>query len=150
MSRVGHEGEHFEEAGRADLVGESADVFWVEDVAAHGVGHFKMQADELEDGLALFGVEVEAGKEAVGELDGLDGVIASAAALAGVMKQEREQEEIEAIDFGQQLREAVLVVLRGLAEGVDVVDGEEGMLVDGVAVVAVADDESVDAVELGG
>ena len=37
----------------------------------------------------------------------------------------------------------------GLAQAVDVVDGEEGVLVDGVAVIAVADDEGVDAVELG-
>jgi len=43
----------------------------------------------------------------------------------------------------------VFPVVGGLAQGVDVVDGEEGVLVDGVAVVAVADDEGVDAVELG-
>ena len=121
----------------------------IEDVAAHGVRHFEMQADELEDGLALFGVEVEAGEEAVGELDALAGVFAGAAALAGVVEQQREQEEIEAVDFRQQLRKAVFVVVRGLAQAVDVVDGEEGVLVDGVAVVAVADDEGVDAVELG-
>jgi len=39
--------------------------------------------------------------------------------------------------------------VEGLAEVVDVVDGEEGVFVDGVAVVAVPDDERVDAVELG-
>jgi hypothetical protein len=45
--------------------------------------------------------------------------------------------------------EALLVVLHGAAQGVDVVDGEEGVFVDGVAVVAVANDQRVDAVELG-
>ena len=39
--------------------------------------------------------------------------------------------------------------MRGLAQRMDVVDGEEGVLVDGVAVIAVADDQRVDAVELG-
>ena len=73
-----------------------------------------MQADELEDGLALFGVEVEAGEKAVGQLDALAGVLAGAAALAGVVQQQGEEEEIEAIDFGQQLRQALLVA-RGRA-----------------------------------
>ena len=108
-----------------------------------------MQADELENRLALFGVEVEAGEEAVGQLDALAGVFAGAAALAGVVQQQGEQEEVEAVDFGEQLREALLVVVRGLAQAVHVVDGEEGVLVDGVAVIAVADDQGVDAVELG-
>ena len=121
----------------------------IEDVAAHGVGHFEMQADELENGLALFGVEVEAGEEAVGEFDALAGVFAGAAALAGVVQQQGEEEKIEAVDFRQQLREALFVVVGGLAQAVDVVDGEEGVLVDGVAVIAVADDERVDAVEFG-
>ena len=140
--------EHLEQHGAADFVGEAAHVFDVEDVAAHGVRHFQMQADELEDGFALFGVEIEASQEAVGQFDALAGVLAGAAALAGVVQQQGQQEEVEAIDFGQQLREALFVVVRGLAQAVHVVDGEEGVLIDGVAVVAVADDEGVDAVEL--
>jgi len=87
---VGHEGEHLEQAGAADFVGEGADVFVIEDVAAHGIGHFKMLADEAEYSFALFGIEVEAGEEAVGEFDALGGVFAGAAAFAGVVEQEGE------------------------------------------------------------
>ncbi len=94
-------------------------------------------------------IEVEAGQEAVGQLDALAGVLAGAAAFAGVVQQQCQKEKIEAIDFGKQLREAVFVVVGGLAQAVHIVDGEKGVLVDGVAVIAVADDESVDAVELG-
>ena len=145
----GHEREHLEQLRAADFFGEAAHVFEVEDVAAHGVRHFQMQADELENGLALFGVEVEAGEKAVGQLDALLRVLAGAAAFAGVVQQQGEEEEVEAVDFGEQLRQALLVLVRGRAQGVDIVDDEEGVLVDGVAVVAVADDERVDAVELG-
>ena len=108
-----------------------------------------MQADELENRLALFGVEVEPRQEAVGQLDALAGMLAVAAALAGVVQQQREQEQIEAVDLRQQLRQALFVVVRRLAQAVHVVDGQEGVLVDGVAVIAVANDQRVDAVELG-
>ena len=59
------------------------------------------------------------------------------------------KKQIEAVDFRQQLREALLVLVGGLAQAVHIVDGEEGVLVDGVAVIAVANDQRVDAVELG-
>src|ERR1700692_480411 len=58
-------------------------------------------------------------------------------------------EEVEAFEFWEQGAQALLVIVQGAAEAVDVVDGEEGVFVDGVAVVAVADDEGVDAVERG-
>jgi len=60
-----------------------------------------MEADELEDGLALLGIEVEAGEKAVGQLDALLRVLAGAAALAGVVQEEGEEEKIEAVDFRQ-------------------------------------------------
>ncbi len=64
--RIGHEGEHLEQLRRADLFAQGVDVVLIEDVAAEGVGHFEVAADELADGFALFDVEVEAGEEAVG------------------------------------------------------------------------------------
>src|SRR5580693_8264546 len=39
--------------------------------------------------------------------------------------------------------------MSGLAQAMYVVDGEEGVLVDGVSVIAIADDQGIDAVELG-
>ena len=103
----------------------------------------------LRIGVALLGVEIEAGQKAVGQLDALLRMLAGAAALAGVVQQQGEKEEIDAIDFREQLREALLVLVGGRAQAVDVVDDQEGVLVDGVAVVAVANDERVDAVEFG-
>ena len=97
----GHQREHLEQHGIADFVGEVAHVFHVEDVAAHGVGHFQMKADELEDGFALFVVEVKPGEEGVGQFDTVGGVFAGAAGLAGVVQQQGEQEEVEAVDLRQ-------------------------------------------------
>ena len=108
-----------------------------------------MQPDELENLVALLGVEVQPRHKAVGQFDALPGMFAAAPAFAGIVQQQRQQEEIEAVDLRQQLRETLFVVVRGLAQAVHVVDGEEGMLVDGVAVIAVANHQRIDAVKLG-
>ena len=107
-----------------------------------------MQADELNDGLALFAVKLQAGQQRVGQLDAGSDVVLVAAGLAGIMQQQGEQEEIEAVDLRQQLGKPLLVFVRGLAQAVDIVDGQEGMLIDGVAMIAVANDQGVNAVEL--
>ena len=70
-------------------------------------------------------------------------------AFAGVVQQQRQQEQIEPVDLRQQLRQPLLVARGRLAQAVHVVDGQEGVLVHGVAVIAVADHQRVDAVELG-
>jgi hypothetical protein len=49
-------------------------------------------------------------------------VFAGAAGLAGVVEEQSEQEKIEAIDFRKQLCEALLVIVDGLAEEVDVIN----------------------------
>ena len=62
-------------------------LFDIEDVAAHRVRHFEMQTDELENGFALFHVEVKARQETVGEFDALRRVFAIATAFAGVVQE---------------------------------------------------------------
>jgi len=69
--------------------------------------------------------------------------------LAGVVEQEGEEKQVEAVDFGQELGQALLVFVDRLAEAVDVVDGEEGVLVDGVAVIRIPNNQGVDPMELG-
>ena len=64
----------------------------------------------LRTDVALFGVEVEAGEKAVGQLDALLRMLAGAAAFAGVVQEQGEEEEIEAVDFGEELGEALLVL----------------------------------------
>jgi hypothetical protein len=58
-----------------------------------------MEANELENGLPLLGVEIEPSKECVREFHALGGMFAGAAGLAGVVEQEREEEEIEPVNF---------------------------------------------------
>jgi hypothetical protein len=108
-----------------------------------------MEADEVEDGLALLGVEVEAGEESVSQLDALSSVLAGAPGFAGVVEEQGKEKKVEAVDFREQLSEALFVIVGGLAKTVDVMDGQEGVLVDGIAVIAVADDQCVNAVKLG-
>ena len=146
---VGEQGKHLEHLRTADFFSEGADVFRVEDVAAQSVGHFDVKANELEDGIAFFGVEVQAGEEGVGQFDAGGDVVVGAPGLAGVVEQQSEEEEVEAIDFRQKLGEALIVFMGGLTQAVDIVDDEEGMFIDCVAVITVADDQGVDAVKLG-
>ena len=68
--------------------------------------------------------------------------------LAGVVQEQGEQEEVEAVDLRKELGEALLVFVGGLAQAVDVVDGEEGVLIDGVAVIGIPNHQGVNAVEL--
>jgi hypothetical protein len=60
-----------------------------------------------------------------------------------------QQKQVKAVDFRQELGQALFVVVNGLAQSVHVVDGQEGMFIHRVAVIAVADNQGVDAVELG-
>src|ERR1039458_6058198 len=108
-----------------------------------------MEANELENGFFFFGVEIQPSEKGVGQFDAGGDVIAGSACLADVVEQESEQEEVEAVNLRQQLGESLFVFEGRLAERVDIVDDKEGVLVDGVAVIAVADHQGVDAVKLG-
>ena len=91
-----------------------------------------MQADELENRLPFLSVKIETGEECICQFDALAGVFTSAACFAGVVQQQGQQEEVETIDLRQQLGQAMLEIMGGLAKAMDVVDGEEGVLVDRV------------------
>ncbi len=101
--------------------------------------------NEPQDRFALFSVEVEPRKKAVGEFNTLPCVLSAATAFASVMHQQGQQEQVEPVDFRQQLREPMFIVVRGLAQAVDVVDDEESVLVDGVAVIAIANYKRIDS-----
>ena len=146
---IGQQGEHFEVALRTDRFGEGANVLGVEDVAAHDERHVEVIANEGANGLAFLGVEVEAGEQAFGEFDAGCAMIAVAPRLAGIVQQQGEQEQVEAIKLRQQRREALIAVGTRLAQLMDVIYDEEGVFVDGIAMVRVADDECVYAVKFG-
>jgi hypothetical protein len=59
-----------------------------------------MKADEVQNRLALFAVEFQAGKKGIGQLNALRDVIFGAAGLAGVMEQQGEQKQVQAVDLG--------------------------------------------------
>ena len=95
----GQQGEHLEHLGVADLIGEGANIFRIKYVAAQGVGHFDVKANEVEDGLSFFSVKVQPCEEGVGQFDAGGDVVAGAACLAGVVKHESEEKKVEALDF---------------------------------------------------
>src|SRR5580698_8674259 len=128
---------------------EVPDALRIENIAAQRSRHLKMIADEATYCLALLRVEFKPREETLCQLDALRTVVTRAARFACIVHEEREQEEVEAINFRQQRSKAFFPVVSGLAQPVHVVDDEKGMLIDGVAVVRVTDDERVDTVELG-
>ena len=96
----------------------------------------------------LLGVEVQPRQKAVGQFHALHRMLAGAPRLARVVQQQRQQKQIQPVDLRQQLRQPLLVVVRRLPQPVHVVDGQKRVLVHGVAVIAVADHQRIDAVEL--
>ena len=134
---------------RSDLVSKGADGFGIEDVASQRLRHFEMVADEPPHLIAFFQIEFQASEQTICQLHALYGVVAGAAGLSGVMHQQCEEEQIETVDFFKQSGKASFPGGLRLAEGVHIVDDEEGMFVDGITVVGVADDQRVDAMEFG-
>ncbi len=108
-----------------------------------------MQPDQVENCLSLFRVEVEPRKKRVRQFNALACMLSGAPRLAGVVQEQSEKKQVEPVDFRQQLRQALFVVVRRLAEGMHIVDRQEGMFVYGVSVIAVADDQGINPVELG-
>ncbi len=110
-----------------------------------------MVADEVEHEAGFVGVKLEAIEDAAGEADGFAGVGEGGVAFAGVVEEGGEEEQLGVRKLLKNGGEAGGPGFgRGFGgEGVEGVDEDEGVLVDGVAVVGVADDEGVDAVELG-
>ena len=77
-------------------------------------GHLQVIADDAAHDLALFGIEVEAGEEAFRELDALAAQWSPVRrALPVSCMQQREEEEIEAVDFRQQRGETLFPVMAG-------------------------------------
>jgi hypothetical protein len=76
-------------------------------------------------------------------------MVAGAPSLARVMHKQGEEEEVEPVDLRQQGSKALFPRNVRLAQGMNIVDDQEGMLVDRVAMIRIANDQRVDAVELG-
>ncbi len=145
----GHQAQHLELGLRSCFFGKGANGFGVENVAAHSHRHFQVIADEPPYQIALFGIQFQPGKQAIGQLHTLHRMVAAAAGLPRVVHEYREEEEVEAIDLREQGRKAPFPGKLRLAQGVNIVDDQKGMLVDGVAMIGVANDQRVNAVELG-
>ena len=110
---IGHQRQHLQERRAANFFREGAYIFSVENIPAQCVRHLQMETNEFQDLVALLGVKVQPRHEAVGEFNTLPGMFAAAPAFAGIVQQQREQEEIEPVNFRQQLRETLFVVVRG-------------------------------------
>ena len=70
-------------------------------------------------------------------------------ALAGVVEQEREGEDAGLLDLRQQVAEAAAPGVGGGAQAPEILQGDEGVLVHGVAMEEVADHEALDLLEFG-
>ncbi len=150
---VGEESEHAKKLVRADPLREAADRFRIKDVAPKGGRHIEVAFDKTQDEAAFVDTEFEAGADGGSQFAARRGVIGRDAAFAGVMQKCGQKEQVGVGKLPQDAAEAdppLRCPGRRLGgERVQHVDEDEGVFVNGVAVVGVADDEGVDAVELG-
>jgi hypothetical protein len=108
-----------------------------------------MTGGEGEDDFAVGRIEFETGESAFGESGaGLD-VVVGLGAFADVVKKESEVKKIGLFEFVEEFGVALIPFGLRLAEEMEIFDGDEGVLVDGVAMGVVADDESIDGFEFG-
>src|ERR1700735_1064659 len=97
-----------------------------------------MIADEPPHLIAFFGIELKPRQQAVGQFYTLHRVIAGAASLARVVHEDGEEEKVQTVDLPQQRGKTAFPSQVWLAQSMNIVDHQEGMLVDGVAMIGVA------------
>jgi hypothetical protein len=76
-------------------------------------------------------------------------VIVDGHAFAYIVKEERENQQIAAVDGFPELAEVSGAFIGRLGKFLEMFDGAERVFVNGVAVIKVADDERIDGFELG-
>src|SRR5579884_2390371 len=106
-----------------------------------------MIANQPTYGFALFRLKVQAGKKALTQFHALRAVVARAARFSRIVHQDGEQKQVEAVNLRKQRGEALFPVVRRLPQRVNIVYDEKCVLIHRIAMVRVADDQSVNAVE---
>ncbi len=142
---VGEQAEHLQLLGRAHLFGGLADRAGIEDVAAQEIADFQMALDQEEDRLAVGRIEVEARQACFCEFEARGHVMVDVGALARVVEQDGEIEQVGLLDLIEELGVALIPLRLRLSQGVEIFDRDEGVLVDGEAVRIIADHERIDA-----
>ena len=75
-------------------------------------------------------------------------MFAGAPRLARVVQQQRQQEQIQPVNLRQQLRQPLLIVMRGLPQSVHIIDRQKSVFVHGIAVIRIPNHQRVNPVKL--
>ena len=164
---IGEEAQHAQRFGRLHLGREGADGIRIEDVASQRSGHLEMGADQPQNEIALVAVKFQPREYILRHANTLLRVVAGAPALTGIVQQRDQIEQARLLQVAEQLPEPRGPFGHGMGDLfsdarlrrtlwqrrlrfkiVQRIDQHERVLIDRVAVVRVADDESVDAMKL--
>ena len=134
---VGEQAEHLQAFLRFHLFGEHPNGFGLENIAAQRRGHLHVAADQEQHGLAVGRIEIQPRQAFFSDVHAGGHVVLIPGALAGVMQQNGEIQELWAFELIEQRGVALVPFRRRLIEAVKILDGGEGVLVDGEHVVGV-------------
>ena len=144
---IGKQVERLEPFHAGEEPGELGDHFVVVQVAALGDGHHVLvMLDQEENEAAVLVGKIQALQQLRGHLDPADDVVL-APGLADVVQEHREIEHVAAFQLGVDLLQVARLVRVG--QGLQVVQGHQGVLVGGVQVVDVVLDQAGQGAELG-
>ena len=146
----GEQGEALEAFHGFDAAGHVADGGGIENIARlQDGGKLQVGGDEKQHHVAAGARDPNARHGLAGQAQGTVHVAFVGRALAGIVKQKGEQQQAGLFHFVEQAGEGSLAGRRGAAQVPQVLHGHQGVLVDGVAVEEIADDQAVDLPQLG-
>ena len=116
---------------------------------AHEVRHRKVMPDQEPHGVAPSRLHPDALHRLIGHHQAVRGMIAAGNALPRVVEEQCEIDVFRIADFRQQPAESLGKLVLVVFESVQHANGPEHVLIDGVAVIEVANDETIDFLILG-
>ena len=123
--------------------------FRIENIAAQqSGGHFEMAGNQIAHRIGIGGIEKHLSEYFLDSLQASLDVTFDGHSFANIVEKKSEEKKLRLLKFAENFREFALPIPGGLAEALEIVDRLEGMLVDRVAVVEIANDQRIDAAKL--
>ena len=122
---IGEQAKHFQPLGRFHFFRELPDRFRIENIAPQSGAQFQVALDQKEHRFAVGRIQFEPLQASFGDFHAAGTWLSRLRALARVMQQQREIEQVGLLEFVEQFRIALVPFRLRLAQRVQIFDGDE-------------------------